>query len=282
MLALNQMLNLDFGVWGVEAPLTVTGGHKISLALQSCVGRTHFMSQSNRKHSPVISDSQWTLVPPPSRHLGDHCSLMLWLSWARVCSVQFSSTVVSDSLWPHESQHARPPCPSPSPRVHSNSGPSSQWCHPAISSSVVPFSSFPQSLPASESFPMSQFFTWGGQSIGVSASASVLLCLPSNIILFFPRTVTIPCHSANNETESVQVSGSLVKKSAEFERSAQQAPKRLTSPLSKRGGNNDDNLFYCAGERRKKMKCSFSKIRQAWLVDFDSKITILIYPTNAN
>ena len=87
-------------------------------------------------------------------------------------SVQFSS-VVSDSLWPHESQHARPPCPSPAPRVHSNSCPLSRWCHPAISSSVVPFSSCPQSLPASESFPMSQLFTLGGQNIGVSASASV-------------------------------------------------------------------------------------------------------------
>ena len=81
---------------------------------------------------------------------------------------------MSDSLWPHESQHARPPCPSPSPGVHSNSCPSSQWCHPAISASVVPFSSCPQSLPASESFPMSQLFTWGGQSTGVSDSASVL------------------------------------------------------------------------------------------------------------
>jgi len=72
----------------------------------------------------------------------------------------------------HDSQHARPPCPSPTPRVHSDSCPSSQWCHPAISSSVVPFSSCPQSLPASESFPMSQLFAWGGQSTGVSASAS--------------------------------------------------------------------------------------------------------------
>ena len=88
-------------------------------------------------------------------------------------SVQFSHSVVSYSLWPHESQHARPPCPSPTPGVHSNSRPSSQWCHPAISSSVVPFSC-PQSLPASESFPMSQLFAWGGQSIGVSALASVL------------------------------------------------------------------------------------------------------------
>jgi len=91
-----------------------------------------------------------------------------------ISSVQFSRSVVSDSLWPHELQHARPPCPTPTPGVHSNSCPWSRWCHPAISSSVVPFSSCPQSLPASESFPMSQLFTWGGQSIGVSASTSVL------------------------------------------------------------------------------------------------------------
>ena len=89
-------------------------------------------------------------------------------------SVQFSRSVMSDSLRPHELQHTRPPCPSPTPRVHSNSCPSSRWCHPAISSSVVPFSSCPQSLPASGSFPMSQLFAWGGQSIRVSASASVL------------------------------------------------------------------------------------------------------------
>ena len=81
---------------------------------------------------------------------------------------------MSDSLRPHESQHARPPCPSPTPGVHPNSRPSSRWCHPAISSSVVPFSSCPQSLPAPGSFPMSQLFAWGGQSIGVSALASVL------------------------------------------------------------------------------------------------------------
>ena len=86
----------------------------------------------------------------------------------------FSRSVVSDSLRPHESQHSRPPCPSPIPGVHSDSRPSSQWCHPAISSSVVPFSSCPESLPASESFPMSQLFAWGGQSTGVSASASFL------------------------------------------------------------------------------------------------------------
>ena len=93
---------------------------------------------------------------------------------SRFSSVQFSRSVVSDSLGPHELQHARPSCPSPTPEVHSDSHPSSQWCHPAISSSVVPFSSCPQSLPASESFPMSQLFAWGGQSTGVSALASVL------------------------------------------------------------------------------------------------------------
>ena len=89
--------------------------------------------------------------------------------------VQFSSVTQScPTLWPHESQHARPPCPSPTPGVHSDSRSTSQWCHPVISSSVVPFSSCPQSLPASESFPMSQPFTWGGQSTRVSASASFL------------------------------------------------------------------------------------------------------------
>ena len=89
-------------------------------------------------------------------------------------SDQISHSVLSDSLRPHESQHARPPCPSPTPGVHPDSRSLSRWCHPAISSSVIPFSSCPQSLPASESFPMSQLFTWGGQSTAVSASASFL------------------------------------------------------------------------------------------------------------
>ena len=106
-------------------------------------------------------------------------SKMVFLKKLELPSVQFSSfqfscSVMSDSLQPHKSQHARPPCPSPTPGVHSDSRPSSQWCHPAISYSVVPFSSCPQSLPASESFPMSQHFTWGGESIGISASTSVL------------------------------------------------------------------------------------------------------------
>ena len=104
------------------------------------------------------------------------CQRMLKLlhNCTHLSSVQFSRSVMSNSLRPHELQQARPPCPSPSPRVHSNSCPLSQWCYPAISFSVVHFSSCPQSLPASESFPMSQVFAWGGQSTGVSALASFL------------------------------------------------------------------------------------------------------------
>ena len=102
-------------------------------------------------------------------------------------SDQISRSVVSDSLWPHELQHARLPCPSPTPRVHWDSRPSSWWCHPAISSSFIPFSSCPQSLPASESFPMSQLFAWGGQTTGVSALASFL---PKNAQDWSPLTWT--------------------------------------------------------------------------------------------
>ena len=98
-------------------------------------------------------------------------------------SVQFSRSVVSNSLWLHGLQHARLPCPSPTPGVYSNSCPLSRWCHPTISSSVVPFSSHLRSFPASGSFPMSQFFESGGQSVGISASASVL---PMNIQDWFP------------------------------------------------------------------------------------------------
>ena len=93
--------------------------------------------------------------------------------WTCISSVQFSRSVMSHSLQPHVSQPARPPCPSPTPRVHSDSCPSSQWCHPAISSCVVPFFCT-QSLPASGSFPMSQLFAWGGRSTGVAALASFL------------------------------------------------------------------------------------------------------------
>ena len=111
-------------------------------------------------HCPVVHPSVWI------KHQPKHFPV--------ISSAQFSHSVVSDSLRPHESQHTRPPCPSPTPGVPSDSRPSSQWCHTAISSSVVPFSAWPQSLPASESFPMSQLFAWGGQSIVVSALASFL------------------------------------------------------------------------------------------------------------
>ena len=105
----------------------------------------------------------------------EYLSIYLYHLWfLSFSSVQFSLLVMSDSLRPHESQHAWPPCPSPTPGVHADSHPSSQWCHSAISSSVIPLSSCPQSLPASKSFSMSQLFAWGGQSTGVSASTSVL------------------------------------------------------------------------------------------------------------
>ena len=110
-----------------------------------------------------ITDRVFTTEPPGKR--SPHHDLIYQFS-----SVQFSCSVVR----PHESQYTRPPCPSTTPRVHSDSHASSQWCHPAISSSVIPFSSCPQSLPASESFPMSQLFARGGQSTGVSALASFL------------------------------------------------------------------------------------------------------------
>ena len=103
----------------------------------------------------MFSSTQWLYV--------------IWFSW-----IQFSRSVMSDYLLPHEPQHARPPCPSPTPGVHPNPYPSSRWCHPTISSSVVPFSSCPQPFPASGSFQTSQVFASGGQSIGVSASTSVL------------------------------------------------------------------------------------------------------------
>ena len=114
----------------------------------------------------------------------------------RSSSVQLSRSVMSDSLRPHESQHARPPCPSPTPGVYPNSCPLSLWCHPAISSTVFPFSSCPQSLPASESFPMSQLFSWGGQSIGVSALASFL---PPRTALLQNELVGSPCHPRDSQ-----------------------------------------------------------------------------------
>ena len=116
---------------------------------------------------------KWTIYPSMTQEFHTEV-FMPDRGKPQISSVKFSHSVMSDSLQPHELQHARPPCPSPIPGVHADSRPLSLWCHPAISSSVVPFSSCPQSIPASESFPMSQLFTWGGQSTGVSASASFL------------------------------------------------------------------------------------------------------------
>ena len=112
-----------------------------------------------------------------------YCCILIHYILSKNLVDQFSPSVLSDSLRPQESQHARPPCPSPTPGAYPNSCPSSRWCHPAISSSVIPFSSCLQSFPALGSFQMSQFFTSGGPSIGVSASASVL---PMNIQDWFP------------------------------------------------------------------------------------------------
>ena len=137
----------------------------IYLSVDGCLGCFHVLAiVKSATTTPGVHVSFWIMI-----FLG-------YMPRSRIVSssVQFSCSVVSDSLWPHRLQHTRLPCPSPTPGVQSDSRPSSQWCHPAISSSVVPFSSCPQSLPASESFPMSQLFTWGGQSTGVSASASFL------------------------------------------------------------------------------------------------------------
>ena len=126
------------------------------------------------------------LVPSWERSTSKLCivTLLIYL----ICRIQFSCSVVSDSLQPHEPQHARPPCPSPTPGVHPNPCPLSQWCHPTILSSIVPFSSCPQSFPASGSFQMSQFFTSCGQSIGASALASIL---PLNTQNWSPLAMTV-------------------------------------------------------------------------------------------
>ena len=166
----------------------------------------------------------WKL--PPRSFMVERCQCLLstlqrtgWLSFRGYCNrwlkklkpklittlktFQFSSVsqLVSDSSRSHELQHARPPCPSPTPGVYSNSCPSSRWCHPAISSSVIPFSSCPQSLPASGSFSMSQLFTWGGQSIGVSASSSVLQWTPKTD-LFKDGLVGSPCSPRDSQESS--------------------------------------------------------------------------------
>ena len=127
--------------------------------------------RKEEKKSGIIKKGRFLIRKSKDRTLGVY---RIFAYDSYLSSVQFSCSVESDSLRPHESQHARPPCPSPTPGVHSDSHPSSPWCHPAISSSVVPFSSCPQSLPASESLTMSQLFPWGGQSTGVLALVSFL------------------------------------------------------------------------------------------------------------
>ena len=135
-----------------------------------------------RFHFPLVSYFIACLSPPSLEVYST--AIYYHYFWYRYLPVvQFNHSVMSDSLWSHGLQHARSPCPSPTPGVYSNSCPLSQWCHPNISSSVVPFPSYLQSFPEWGAFPMSQFLTSGGQSIGVSASTSVL---PMNIQNWFP------------------------------------------------------------------------------------------------
>ena len=136
-----------------------------------------FYISYDRQWCQTSSDTEFKLLQNIKPYITSFLSTLLALSPTILESLGFQFSSVAQScptLRPHELQHAKPPCPSPTPGVDSNSCPSSRWCHPAISSSVVPFSSCPQSLPASDSFPMSQLFTWGSQSTGVSALASFL------------------------------------------------------------------------------------------------------------
>ena len=134
----------------------------------------------------TIALTRWTFVGKVMSLLFNMLSRLV-ITFLPRSSVQFSHSVVSDFLWPHELQHSRPPCPSPTPGIYPNPCPLSQWYHPTISSSVIPFSSCPQSFPASGFFQMSHLFTSGGQIIGASVSASVL---PMNIQDWFPFGLT--------------------------------------------------------------------------------------------
>ena len=149
-----------------------------------------FIGKNKKANSPSSQENFQDLMP--ACNFG-HIKVLIdplnsrYIKWCTFSSVQFSHSVMSDSLRPHESQHARPPCPSPTPGLYSNSCPSSRWCHPSISSSVIPFSSCPQSFPASGSFPMSQFFASDGQNTRASALPSVF---PMNIQDWFPWGLT--------------------------------------------------------------------------------------------
>ena len=169
---------VDEGAWWAAVHKVTQSQTQLKwLSMHACVGE----GNGNRCHCSYLENLRewgawWAAVygiaqsRTQLKRLSSSSNKLTWLAQSH----QFTSSLSRVSLWPHESQHARPPCPSPTPRGHPNSCPSSQWCHPSISSSVVPFSSCPQSLPASESFPMSQLFAWGGQNIGVSTLASFL------------------------------------------------------------------------------------------------------------
>ena len=144
-----------------------------------------------------VINTKWGIYYP----LANDTGVLIMPTWVICTSVQFSHSVVSDSLQPHESQHTRPPCPSPTPRVHPNSCPLSRWCHPTISSSIIPFSSCPQSFAASGSFPMSQLFASGGQSIEALASASVLPRIFRTDLLY-DGLVGSPCSPRDSQESS--------------------------------------------------------------------------------
>ena len=152
-------------------------------------------------HTPVFTGALFTTAQTQKQPR--HPSREEWIKrHGTHVSVQFSCSVVSNSLRPNGLQHARPPCPSPTPRVYPNSSPLSQWRHPTISSSVVPFSSCPQSFPASGSFPVCQLFPSGGQRVGASASTPVL---PMNIQGWFPLGLTGLISAINSSVLSFMV-----------------------------------------------------------------------------
>ena len=198
MFSITKMDWLDLSKFNVKATSSVTIMHQcgyiwylMPVSFHSCIICIFMHSFHTYVFiKPLLERSLQLLLLQMSLQAGAYNCFLLQMSLQAVAhihvrfylkksenihaNVQFSCSVMSDSLRPHEPQHARPPCPSPTPRVYSNSCPLSRWCHPTISS-VVPLSSCPQSFPASGSFPMCQLFTSGGQSIRLSASTSVLL-----------------------------------------------------------------------------------------------------------